>query len=183
MTAFRLSVPDHLQRNSKTVTVDGIEETGSHLIRLGTERLGLTTLASSDILDVGCGVRFAQALVNRDIPVRSYTGIEVDTSIVDFMRSQLEPFDARFRFVHWNVRNDLYNGHGDRLLSTETSLPVTQEFDVIWLFSVFTHLDRVEAAGMLKLLRRVIRPSGGLLFTAFVDPALDGVENRQPARP
>ena len=66
-----VDVPPHLHRNSPKVLAAGIEETGQLLIDLATSRMGLGSLASSDILDVGCGVRFTQTIVNRRIPMRS----------------------------------------------------------------------------------------------------------------
>lgn len=178
--AFRLDIPDSLQRNSAKVAVDGYERTGGILIDVAMERLGLRTLAESDVLDVGCGVRFAQTLVNRQIPIRSYTGIEVHRPIVDFMREHLEPFDPRFRFVHLDVRNGIYNKEASQGLADVGRLPVDATFDVAWLFSVFTHLDLEDARAMLVLLRGAIRPTGALYFTAFIDPEIDGIEGRSP---
>jgi SAM-dependent methyltransferase len=180
---FRLEIPDHLHRNSPTVAADGYEETGAFLIDLATRRLGLATLAQSDVLDVGCGVRFAQTIVNRRIAIKSYTGIEVYRPIVDFMSRNLEPFDPRFRFVHWDVRNDLFSGESSRTLEDEARLPVDSTFDVAWLFSVFTHLDLSDARALLTLIRPVVRPRGALLFTAFVDGDLDGWEGRSQGHP
>jgi SAM-dependent methyltransferase len=180
---FRLEVPVELHRNSPTVAVDGYEETGLFLIELATRRLGLETLAHSDVLDVGCGVRFAQTIVNRRLAVKRYTGIEVHRPIVEFMSRNLEPFDPRFQFVHWDVRHDLFNRESSRALEDEASLPVDSTFDVVWLFSVFTHLDPSDARALLRLLRKVVRPAGGLLFTAFVDPELDGFEGRGRGHP
>lgn len=179
----RLEVPAHLHRNSPTVSVFGYEETGLALIRLATERLGLDTLAHSDVLDIGCGVRFTQTIVNRDVPIKSYTGIEVYRPVVDFMREHVEPLDARFRFAHWDVSHGFYNAESTRLLTDEAALPLTGPFDVIWLFSVFTHLDAGDARAMLTLMRRAIRPGGQLLFTAFIDADLDGCESRGPLHP
>jgi SAM-dependent methyltransferase len=179
----RLEIPAHLHRNSPTVAVDGYEETGSYLIAVATERLGLGTLAHSEVLDIGCGVRFAQAIVNRRIAIKSYTGIEVHRPIVDFMSENLEPFDPRFKFVHWDVGHDLFSSESSRALKDEPSLPVDSTFDVVWLFSVFTHLDLADARAMLRIIRRVIRPAGGLLFTAFIDPDLDGFEGRSRGHP
>jgi len=181
--AYRLEIPSELHRNSPTVSVDGYEDTGLFLIELATKRLGLESLANCDVLDIGCGVRFAQTIVNRGIRIGSYTGIEVHRPIVDFMRQHLEPVDSRFRFVNWDVHHGMYNSGSTRHLEAETRLPVNASYDIVWLFSVFTHLDLAGARAMLTLVRRVIRPTGSLLFTAFIDPELDGVENRNPAHP
>jgi SAM-dependent methyltransferase len=180
---FRISIPEHLHRNSKGVAAAGYEETGLQLIELATRRAGLATLADTDVLDVGCGVRFTQTIVNRGLAVRSYVGIEVSGPIVDFLRREVEPFDTRFRFVHWDVHHAVFNDGATKRLEDEAALPVDGSFDLIWLFSVFTHLDATDARTMLRLARRRVRPEGTLLFTAFIDPDLDGVESRGSSHP
>jgi SAM-dependent methyltransferase len=179
---WRLDVPAHLHRNSKRVADAGYEETGQLLIDFAIRRLGLETLASADILDVGCGVRFVQTIINRRIPVGSYTGIEVYRPIVDFLKTHVEARDARFRFAHWDVRHALFHPEGAVALA-DAPLPVSGSFDVIWLYSVFTHLDETDMRAMLRHLRPALRPGGRLLFTAFVDPHLDGFESRSPEHP
>jgi SAM-dependent methyltransferase len=178
-----IDVPPHLHRNSPKVLAAGIEETGQLLIDLATSRMGLPSLASSDILDIGCGVRFTQTIVNRRIPIRSYTGVEVHRPIVDFLKETVEPFDPRFRFIHWDVYNAMFNPGPSPRLESIVESPAAGSFDVIWLFSVFTHLDERDARAMLRLLRRSIRPDGSLLFTAFIDPELEGFEDRKPESP
>jgi hypothetical protein len=49
-----------------------------------------------------------------------------------------------------------------------------QTFDVIWLFSVFTHLAPRDYVVMLKLLRRYARPDSRLFYTVFIDELTDG---------
>ncbi|MDB5092033.1 MAG: hypothetical protein JWO85_134 [Candidatus Eremiobacteraeota bacterium] len=179
---MRLAVPDNLQRNTPTVAAVGHEHTGELLMKLVMRRLGIENLADVDILDVGCGVRFAQTIVNRNIAVKSYTGLEVFVPIVDFLNENLASHDPRFRFHHWNVHNAMYN-RGGVALSTFETLPTTESFDLIWLFSVFTHLNPDDALAMLRLLRKPLRPNGTLFFSAFIDDELTGFEDRDKENP
>ena len=103
--------------------------------------MGRTDLAGLDLLDVGCGVRFTQTLINRALPFASYTGIEVYQPIINWLREHVETHDDRFSFVHWNVQNSMYNPRAQPM-STYERLPVTGHYDVIMGFSLFTHLDR-----------------------------------------
>ena len=64
-----------------------------------------------------------------------------------------------------------------------SSLPVDRQFDLIWLFSVFTHLDAEDANAMLRILRKHIAESGKLFFSAFIAPELTGFEDRLPETP
>ena len=44
-----------------------------------------------------------------------------------------------------------------------------RRFDLVWLFSVFTHLDPDDFASMLHIVRRHVRDSGTLFFTVFLN--------------
>lgn len=98
--AIMLRVPDELQRNAAPAAAAGYDATGEALIRLAAARMGVADFAGLDVLDIGCGVRFAAAIVNRGIPIGSYTGVEVSRPIVDFLNANLQ-HDRRFRFHHW----------------------------------------------------------------------------------
>ncbi len=88
-----LDVPKEFNRNAANIAALGAENTGQQLIELAMHQTGRVTLANVDVLDVGCGVRFTQALINRAIPIGSYTGIEVGRSIVDFLKEAVEAKD------------------------------------------------------------------------------------------
>jgi len=172
-----LDVPDELQRNAANVAAAGYEHTGQLLIDLATRSAGLQSLENVDVLDVGCGVRFTATLINRRIPIKSYTGLEVSRSIVDFLQQQVERHDPRFKFVYWNVVNQMYSPSGSDL-SAQSELPVAGEFDLIWLFSVFTHLNPADSLALLRLMRRKVRVNGKLFFSAFIDDELEGFDDR-----
>ena len=131
---------------------------------------------------MGCGVRFTQALINRNIPIKSYTGLEVYKPIVDFLQERVQAYDERFRYVFWNARNQLYNPDGVEL-ARQAALPFGDKFDLIWLFSVFTHLDPSDSRALLVLLRKHVRTTGKLFFSAFIDDQLDGFEDRVEDQP
>ena len=178
----RLEIPENLHRNHPNVASAGYEHTGETLIRLAMHRMRMPSLQDVDILDVGCGVRFTMAIINRNIPVKSYTGIEVYKPIVDFLNENVAVHDRRFKFVHWNVYNELYNPQGVELSNFE-ALPLSESFDAIWLFSVFTHLNPNDTKTMLAILRKHIRANGKLFFSAFIDEDLDDFEDRIKDKP
>ena len=177
-----LQIPEALHRNHPNVAAAGYEHTGELLIKLAMRRVGLMSLENTDVLDVGCGVRFTETIINRNIPIKSYTGVEVHKPIVDFLNEKVAAYDKRFRFVHWNVRNEMYNPDGIEL-STLDKLPFPDAFDLIWMFSVFTHLNPADSQSMLKILRRHVRQNGKLLFSAFIDETIEGFEDRVPENP
>lgn len=177
-----VSPPSHLQRNAPDVLAAGVEQTGESLLRGLARRIGLADLSGLDLLDVGCGVRFTQTLINRDLPFRSYTGIEVSYPIVDWLQKNVEKYDARFRFVHWNVQNSMYNLQAPRM-QMHQNLPVARGYDIIMGFSLVTHLAPPDAAHIFRLARRAVRPGGFLFFSAFCDDAVDKFEDRVPDKP
>lgn len=177
-----LVLPKHLQINSPKVKKAGYEESAEKIFELVKQRLGWDSFADKDILDVGCGSRFTLTLINRAIPVGSYTGIEINKQIVDFFKQEVEPEDSRFHYAHWDVHNDMYNPSGMPMMEF-SELPVRGEYDLIWLFSVFTHLNPSDALALLKLMRRKIRPSGRLFFTAHTRDEVETFEDRIPDKP
>lgn len=177
-----LDVPEEFSRNSAEVSAAGYENTGELLINLATRSVGLENLENIDVLDVGCGVRFTATIINRKIHIKSYTGIEVHRPIVDFLKKNVEEYDKRFKFAHWNIHNELYNPDGIAL-SMKDDLPADGSFDLIWLFSVFTHLNPEDSLLLLQLMRKKIRKNGKLFFSAFIDDKLDGFEDRVKERP
>lgn len=175
-----LTIPNELHRNHSDVHASGPENTGSILIDLVVKCLGLRDLSDSDVLDVGCGVRFTQAIINRDIPIKSYTGVDVHRSLIEYLQREVD--DPRFSFSYWDAQNAKYNPQGVRI-TRESRLPVDGLFDIIWLFSVFTHLDPSDADALLAILRRHVRPGGALFFSAFLDDTIESFEDRLPEYP
>ncbi len=149
-------------------------------MNLVADKFGLEGLGESDVLDVGCGVRFTQAIINRGIPIRSYTGIDVFRPLIEHLQREVD--DPRFSFAHWDAQNAKYNPGGVKITAI-SQLPVQGDFDLIWLFSVFTHLYPSDANALLAILRRHIRPGGGLFFSAFLDDTVDSFEDKLPDQP
>jgi len=177
-----IRVPQRLNRNGIPIREAGVEHTGQVLMEYATTLCGLPDLSSTNVLDVGCGTRFAATITNRNIAIKSYTGIEVDRRVVKYLKRNFENRDRRFSFHYWDVYNEAYNKSG-RKLSEYRSLPAKGSFDLIWLFSVFTHLVPSDAESMLHLLRGAVNGNGHLVFSAFVDESLDGFEDRVPEKP
>jgi SAM-dependent methyltransferase len=134
--------------------------------------LGLDDLGDSEVLDFGCGVKFTQALINQHIPIKRYVGIDVEPEMIAFLQQHVT--DPRFEYHHIDAHSELYNP-GGMLLSETTLLPIDGlTFDVICLFSVFTHLAPHDYRTILRLLRRFAKPNGRLFFTLYINERTDG---------
>ena len=123
MKINHIEIPSQFQRNSSNVIALGTEHTGATLINCGNELLGWSDLSGRDVLDVGCGSRFTQAIINRDLPIKSYTGIDIDEPLISYLIHNVQ--DSRFSFHYWHIHNALYNTSGQKL-TKRTKLPVPQ---------------------------------------------------------
>lgn len=176
----KISVPPAYVRNhpSQTAAMDPDDAAAMLLMELA-KKTG-KKLPDIDLLDVGCGTRFAVGIYNGGIPIKSYTGIDIDERLIKWLKSNVA--DERMEFVHWPVRNPVYNPSGLEMREFP-SLPISRVFDVISFFSVFTHLDPSDAKKMLEFCRPRLKLDGRVFLTAFVIDELDGYEEGNPDRP
>ncbi len=130
---------------------------------------GWDTLADKQVFDIGCGVKIAQAIVEFDLPIRKYHGLDINPEIIGFLRDALEE-DERFDFTFSNFHNELYNPNGERM-GAESHMPVeVDHFDAAWAFSVFTHLNPNDTRHMLRMARDCLVEGGLFYFSAFINP-------------
>jgi len=166
-----VEVPGKLRRNRErdaTAALDAAVWLIDHM----SSHIGAEDLGALDVLDVGCGFRFTKAFVERGVPIGHYVGVDAAQEVIDFLRDNVD--DARLEFVHLNAHNALYNPTGVPL--SELTIPELQgrTFDLICLFSVFTHLAPHDYVAMLKLLRQYAKPETRLFFTVFIDELTEG---------
>jgi SAM-dependent methyltransferase len=161
-------VPPKFLRNAREVIELGPPaDVGVALIDYMCRRIGVPSLAGLDVLDFGCGTRFADAIMNRDVPLRSYTGVDVNAPMVRFLMEHAT--DPRLEFHVLDARNPEYNPDG-RPMTADSTLPVGgRTFDVICMFSVITHQLPEDARAIFTVLRRHVRRDGKLFFSAFID--------------
>jgi len=182
MKMTHIEIPREFDRNAPSVQALGVENTGLTLIKYVIDLLGYTDLSNKDVLDVGCGVRFTQTIINCDIPIKSYTGIDINEPLISYLTNNVR--DTRFSFHYWPIYNQMYNVNGEKL-SKSAKLPLQQvkKFDVIWMFSVITHNDPKDTECLLFILSKYIKKDGFLLFSAFIDNNIDTFEDRIKEQP
>ena len=161
-----LIVPEELCRSAGGDPVR-VVDAAVEMIDDMARRIGVRDLAGLDVLDFGCGVRFTQAFRDRGVPVGHYVGVDVNRSVIDFLRTNVA--DPRFAHFHLDAHNARYNPTGRPL--SELTVPEIEgrRFDLICLFSVFTHLEPDDYVAMLRLLRRFVKPDGRLFYTVFIN--------------
>lgn len=174
MPGHVLQVPRRFRRGGKAHNEDESVESGLRLIELMCRQFKLPDLGSASVLDMGCGCKLVQAILDNDLAVGRYVGLDVFGDLIKFLQTNVT--DPRFSFHALNTHNVMYNKNGEPL-TADTQLPVAQHsFDIICLFSVFTHLAPHDYVAMLKMLRRYIKPNGRLIFSLFLlEPTKTGL--------
>ena len=172
MSDLKLKVPEEFRRGAKKDREQESVESGLGLLALMCSKLGIANLANKRMLDMGCGNKFVQAILESKHPIGHYVGIDIHAGLIAFLQENVT--DNRFTFHTSDTRNDMYNPDGEPL-SEQSRLPVDEaSFDIICLFSVFTHLAPDDYVLMLKLLRRYIKPDGRIFFTLIINETTEG---------
>jgi len=145
----------------------------SDFLATGAELLGLVGTYGglrddSHVLDIGCGIgRLARplaAVLDREAG-GAYVGFDPVAQAIAWCAAR---YPAHFRFVHADLRNDLYNPAG-AVTAAEYRFPVDDGWATVAVAtSVFTHLDRGEVERYLAETRRALGPGGTALLTFFL---------------
>lgn len=133
----------------------------------------------SRVLDIGCGVgRLPIGLLSYFGSVKHYTGVDVALGSIAWC----EQYIARpgVKFIHLDLANERYNPRGAPI-SHDFELPLPRAaFDVIYLYSVFSHMKADDVQAYLRELHRLLAPGGGIFLTAFVEPDVEDVAVNPP---
>lgn len=127
---------------------------------------------SIDVLELGCGAgRLAIGLLEANLPIRRYIGLDVRTPAIEWCSRHLSSSDPRFQFRRVATPNARYNPPRKQGSLFLPALPIASStpFDVAYAFSVFSHMTPGEVQHHLREFARLLRPEGAALFTAFVE--------------
>lgn len=160
-------VPARLRRGNHDHEAEWLAS-GRFTVELLRELARPRDLADVVLLDVGCGTKLTKVLLDDEVAIGGYVGVDVSADIVEWLRANVD--DPRFEHHHLPVHNALYQPDGVPLGELD-ALPVGgRRFELISLFSVFTHLDPDDYVAMLRLLRTHVTDDGRLVYTAHLDP-------------
>lgn len=121
----------------------------------------------SVLLDVGCGFgRLAIGLINTTNNI-SYIGIDVNNTAIEWCKKHIASQYPNLRFIHLDLQNQRYNPDG-KPIDILFKLPMESEtIDIVYLYSVFSHMLQNDVRHYLHELNRVLVANGNVFFTAF----------------
>ena len=132
------------------------------------------------VLDVGSGLgRSAVALTNYLNEKGKYCGFDVVKTGVEWCTKKITTQYPNFKFTYVDLKNDLYKSSGDE--AANFIFPYNNnEFDLVFLMSVFTHMELNEIDHYLGEIKRVLKPGGKCLATFFYfdQSTLEKMKNR-----
>lgn len=120
-----------------------------------------------NVLEVGCGCgRIALGLVG-ELNEGNYTGADIDPISLQACRDNARLSERQFQFVLMDVRNSIYNPTGNSSPESYVFPFPDESFDVVFLYSVFTHMLPEAVDNYLSQIGRVLRPSVVLHLAPF----------------
>jgi SAM-dependent methyltransferase len=140
-------------------------------------RCGLST--ASTVLDIGCGVgRLPIGILDQVGDIRAYRGVDIQSKSIRWCKLHIGDAHPGFQFRRIDVRNRCYNPRGVPL-NESFRLPFDDEaFDVIYLYSVFSHMLQDDVSVYLSEFSRLLAPGGRVFLTAFLEEGVpDVMEN------
>ena len=137
---------------------------------------GLTL--NSRVLDWGCGAGRLAIGIKEHFPegrIQHYQGVDVKKNAIDWADKNLKA--PGFDFTYINSCNERYNPSGAK---TRTLASGARSFDIIYGYSVLSHMTKEDASEYLKLIKNSITDEGKVFITSFVEENVpDWSENPQ----
>jgi SAM-dependent methyltransferase len=145
--------------------VESFEAVGRSFLPLFRD---LGKLKPSDaVLDVGCGVgRMAIPLTTYLEAHARYEGFDITKEEIDWCRKHITTRFPNFNFQLSNLYNRMYNPTSQVKASSYRFPYGNDEFDFVFLASVFTHLLPEDLTNYFSEIVRVLKP-GGRCFSSY----------------
>lgn len=160
----------------------GFRDVASEFLEHFVDKGGLKP--SDNVLDVGCGIgRMAYGLVDYLAPTSKYEGFDIVPELIDWAVAEITPKYPNFHFSHAPIYNSWYNPKG-HLTPSQFIFPYPdQEFDFIFLTSVFTHMPGGDIRHYMDEIRRNLKPGGRAVITCFLlndesNPLIEGGKSK-----
>src|SRR6476646_1504034 len=84
-TTSGLPVPPELQRSAHGARRDEWIASGQFATALLAETVDRPDLAGVSVLDVGCGTKIVKTILDNELPIGRYVGIDVAAEVIDWL--------------------------------------------------------------------------------------------------
>jgi SAM-dependent methyltransferase len=98
----------------------------------------------------------------------NYVGLDANQHVVAWCKRYIEARHPRYRFTHVNVSNERYNPNGRPLNGGFAFEVQSSSIDIVYLYSVFSHMHESDMLTYIRECARVLKPRGYLFATAFL---------------
>ncbi len=121
------------------------------------------------VLDIGCGIGRAAIPLTKYINEKgSYEGFDIVKSGIKWCKKNISKNYPNFNFKHIDLKNDLYNLSSENEAKKFVFPYKNNEFDVVFLFSVFSHMLPEDVDNYLSQINRVLIDNGVCYATFFI---------------
>lgn len=146
---------------------------GMNFYRYGKRLAGhLETYASlskdSKVLEIGCGCGRTCFALSEILNDGNFVGMDIEKTSLQACQKNPLFIRKQFHFDYLNVRNDEYNPTGEHDARSYKFPYNREEFDVIFLVSVFTHMLTDDVKNYISEISRMLKPGGVCMFTTFL---------------
>ncbi len=140
---------------------------GEYYLKVFIEHCSLKP--SCRVLDIGCGIgRIAIPLTKYLNSKGSYEGFDIVKKGIDWCKKHVTTSYPNFKFLHIDLKNDLYNLKTERTAKNFVFPYKDNDFDLVVLTSVFTHMLPDDVENYTNEIRRVLKVGGKCLVTYFI---------------
>lgn len=122
----------------------------------------------SRVLEIGCGCGRVPLALSDLLKDGHYTGVDIDEVSVKACWENKHLQAKGFHFDLIELHNGVYNPEAEQTDETYTFSYPSESFDIIFLFSVFTHMLPAGVANYQKEIARMLVPGGRCLFSTFL---------------
>lgn len=123
--------------------------------------------SQSRVLEIGCGCGRTGFALSRILDNGNFFGMDIEKKSLESCRKNPLFLRKRFHFDYMDVQNDEYNPTGAYRADLYKFPYGTNEFDVIFLVSVFTHMLTNDVKNYIAEISRMLKPGGVCMVTAF----------------
>ena len=149
----------------KTGTLPDFTAVSDHHIQL-LEKYG-DLHSSMNVLEIGCGVGRDAITLSRVLSSEgSYIGIDIIRESINWAAENIAL--PNFKFVHFDVSDQQHNPRGTGSMRDYQVPSENSSADLVFLFSVFTHMFPGDVSKYLREFSRVMKPHAKAVASMFV---------------